>query len=268
MVGGEVTSPVESFNDFQRNSRIDEHLTIEAQFRDTIVSNSPEASRTIEPTPTVTPTPTATPAPTITPTVTPTVTVTPSPLPSSCLDDVRVTCGSLTVGIENGTGIFANKGWGHSVSLNNTENYYAEFTPVSGIAHNSIHFGILETVHPPCLDYWNYGCVYRFDGKGFRNGVSVPAFFTAPAMAMGNTYGVLYRGSEQKVTFLKNNVDFQTVSLSIGAPTAPTNTVYKFWMFNVTDGMCTGNFGPSAAFAYNLSSLSADGVSVSARSIC
>jgi len=57
VVGGEVTSPVESFNDFQRNSRIDEHLTIEAQFRDTIVSNSPEASRTIEPTPTPTPTP-------------------------------------------------------------------------------------------------------------------------------------------------------------------------------------------------------------------
>jgi len=52
-----TASTVESFNDFQRNSRIDEHLTIEAQFRDTIVSNSPEASRTIEPTPTPTPTP-------------------------------------------------------------------------------------------------------------------------------------------------------------------------------------------------------------------
>ena len=40
VVGGEVTSSVESFNNFQRNSRIDEHLTIEAQLRDTIASNS------------------------------------------------------------------------------------------------------------------------------------------------------------------------------------------------------------------------------------
>ena len=215
-------------------------------------------------------TPSATETPTVTPTatVTPTVTVTPSPLPSSCLDDARVTCGSLTVGIENGTGIFANKGWGHSVSLNNTENYYAEFTPISGIAHNSIHFGIVDTDQPPCLDsLWHYGCMYRFDGHGFRNGVHVPVFI-APAMVMGATYGVLYRGPEQKVTFLKNNIAFQTVSLSIGAPVAPTNTVYKYWMFNAVDGKSTGNFGPSAAFVYSLNTLSAGGVSISARAMC